>query len=73
MNFGSYGNRAIAEDWAGKLRKDYDKVIVAPATSNGRSLYRVRVIGLPSKAEAEAVARRIEQAYDLDKRWVGSE
>ena len=56
--------------WSPSFMSDID---VAPATSNGRSLYRVRVIGLPSKAEAEAVARRIEQAYDLDKRWVGSE
>jgi cell division septation protein DedD len=73
VNFGSYGNREAAETWATRLRKDYGKVIVAPAASQGRSLYRVRVIGLPSKAEAERVARELEQAHDLSKLWVGSE
>ena len=73
VNFGSYSNRAIAEDWATRLRKDYGKVIVAPATSQGRSMYRVRVIALPSKAEAERVARQLEQAHDLSKLWIGAE
>ena len=73
VNFGSYGNREVAEDWATRLRARYGKVIVAPAASQGRSLYRVRLIGLPSKTEAERVARELEQAHDLTKLWVGSE
>ena len=73
VNFGSYGDRTIAEDWASRLRKDYGKVIVAPATSQGRSVYRVRVIGLPGKTEAERVARQLEQAHGLPRLWIGSE
>ena len=73
VNFGSYGDRELAEQWASRLRDGNSKVIVAPAASNGRSLYRVRVIGLGSKTEAEGVARRLEQAHDLSKLWVGKE
>lgn len=73
VNFGSYGSREMAEEWASRLRTTNRKVIVAPAASEGRSLYRVRVISLESKAAAERVARELEQAHQLPTLWVGRE
>ena len=71
VNFGSYGEEAIAKDWADKLTKDFGNVIVASSSKDGRTYYRVRVVGLGSRDAAENTARKLESAYGLPKLWVG--
>jgi len=73
VNFGSYSQQAVATDWAAKLEPSYGKVIVAPASANGKTVYRVRVVDLPSKAEAEQISTRLQQEYQLPTLWVGSQ
>ena len=71
VNFGSYSQQSVASDWATKLEPLYGKVIVAPASANGKTVYRVRVVDLPSKAEANSVSSRLQQEYKLPTLWVG--
>ena len=73
VNFGSYSQQAVATDWATRLEPSYGKVIVAPASANGKTVYRVRVVDLPSKAEAERISTRLQQEYQLPTLWVGSQ
>lgn len=71
VNFSSYRDRAIAEAWRGKLQPSAGSVVVATAESGGRPLFRVRVVDLASREQAQAVARELEQEYQLEKLWVG--
>ncbi|MEP1471321.1 MAG: SPOR domain-containing protein [Halieaceae bacterium] len=71
VNFGSYSQQSVASDWATRLEASYGKVIVAPASANGKTVYRVRVVDLPSKAEADSVSGRLQQEYKLPTLWVG--
>ncbi|WP_162846149.1 SPOR domain-containing protein [Seongchinamella sediminis] len=71
VNFSSYSQRSTAESWASKLHPGKGRVIVASGDSNGRTIYRVRVVDLPDKAAAEAIARRLEADYGLARLWVG--
>ncbi|WP_238946787.1 SPOR domain-containing protein [Seongchinamella unica] len=71
VNFSSYTLRSTAESWVNKLQPGKGRVIVTSGDSNGRTIYRVRVVDLPDKASAEAIARSLEQQYDLPKLWVG--
>lgn len=71
VNFSSYTQRSTAEGWVSKLQPGKGRVIVATGDSNGRTIYRVRVVDLPDKASAEAIARRLEAEYGLPKLWVG--
>lgn len=71
VNFGSYALRETARNWSKRLQPGAGEVIVAPATSGGKTMYRVRVVGLSSKDEAARVAGKLEQEHDLDKLWVG--
>ena len=41
------------------------------ASLAGRTLYRLRIVGLESREEAESMARKLEQDYDLDRLWIG--
>jgi cell division septation protein DedD len=71
VNFSSYTQRSTAESWVNKLKPEKGRVIVATGDSNGSTIYRVRVVDLPDKASAQAIARALEQEYDLPKLWVG--
>lgn len=71
VNFSSYGQRATAQNWADKLKPQSGRVVVAEAQSNGRTIYRVRVINLGDKQAAEAVASQLQQAFGTGKLWVG--
>ncbi len=71
VNFSSYTRRDSAEAWVSKLHPEKGRVIVATGESGGKSVYRVRVVDLPDKATAEAVARQLEQQYQLSRLWVG--
>ena len=71
VNFGSYGQEDIARRWASRLRPDFGKVVVTTGDKDGRTFYRVRVIGLESRDVANATARAFESQYGLEKLWVG--
>lgn len=71
VNFSSYGDRALAEQWASRLKPAAGKVVVSSTEQDGRTLYRVRVIDLATKAQAERAAEQLARDYDLGKLWVG--
>lgn len=72
VNFGSYSQSAVAQSWAEKIRPAAGKVAVSPGSRDGKTFYRVRVVALADRAEAENVSRQLQQEYDLPKLWVGS-
>ncbi len=71
VNFGSYSQRSLAEHWAKRLQPDSGQVVVNSIPDS--NLYRVRIIGLADRSSAEAVARTLQQRYDLPKLWVGED
>lgn len=71
VNFGSYARIADARRWAGRLEVDSGSVVVQDATSQGRTIHRVRVVGLADKSTADRVASQLEAAHELPKLWVG--
>lgn len=71
VNFGSYGEQQRAENWAKRLQPGYGNVIVATGIKDGRTFYRVRVVGLASRDAAESAARALEKEHKLSKLWVG--
>lgn len=73
VNFGSYSERSLAEQWAERLQPGSGRVTVTGTQQDGSTLYRVRVVGLASDSQAQTVARKLEREYDLSKLWVGRE
>jgi cell division septation protein DedD len=73
VNFSSYSQRTAAESWAKKLKPSAGKTIVAASTRDGKTLYRVRIIGLADRAAAQKVAGQLASDYKLPPLWVGSE
>jgi cell division septation protein DedD len=73
VNFSSYGQRSAAEGWLTKLRPSAGKAVVAASTTDGRVLYRLRVVGLADRSQAETVARELQSEFDLPPLWVGKE
>lgn len=73
VNFGSYGQRGAADTWAGKLRPVAGKAVVAPTNRDGKTFYRVRIVGLADRAQAEKVAGQLQSTYKLPPLWVGTE
>ena len=73
VNFGSYGQRAIAQRWADQLQPGAGRVVVSDVARDGGTLYRVRVVGLADRSAAEGVARKLESSHGLAKLWVGQE
>jgi cell division septation protein DedD len=71
VNFGSYQNRDTASSWAARLKPTTGQVVVVSGVRNGDTFYRVRVVELTSKKQAEGIARTLEQAYDLSELWIG--
>jgi cell division septation protein DedD len=71
VNFSSYSQRGTAESWASKLKPATGNVVVAPAQSNGRDIFRVRVIDLADKSSAQAVANQLQREFSTGKLWVG--
>ncbi len=71
VNFSSYGQRGPAQSWASKLKPSVGTVVVAPAQSNGRDIFRVRVIGLADKSTAQEVAEELQREFKTGKLWVG--
>ena len=73
VNVSSYSTRAAAEKWAAKVRPNAGKVIVSASTREGKTYFRVRVVGLANKSAANQVARQLETELSLDTLWVGRE
>lgn len=73
VNFGSYARIDDARRWAGRLQVDSGKVVVQDARSQGRTIHRVRVVGLADKSTADRVAGQLETAHKLPKLWVGKD
>lgn len=73
VNFGSYATRNVAESWSGKLHPGAGKVIIAPSTKDGQTLYRLRVVGLASRDSAQEVAHQLETQLRVSALWVGRE
>lgn len=71
VNFGTYVSRSDAAARAGRLTVDKGQVVIQDAQSDGRTLYRVRVVGLANRAAAESVARDLEARFGLSKLWIG--
>ncbi|MEM8942664.1 MAG: SPOR domain-containing protein, partial [Pseudomonadota bacterium] len=71
VNFGSYAQRNVAERWANTLSVESGVVRVQGAEASGRTLYRVRVVGLANRTQAQQVAAALEKEYRLPKLWVG--
>jgi len=70
VNFSSYSQRSVADSWAKKLAPSSGKAVVLPVTRDGQTLYRVRVVGLTSRAEAQEVAGQLQAAHKLPELWV---
>lgn len=73
VNFSTYGRRSDANNWASKLESSYGRVVVIPFEKGGKTLYRVRVVGLADRGEAETTAAELERLYKLPKLWIGEE
>lgn len=71
VNFGSYSRQSTAQSWADRLQPGAGDVVVTTGEKDGRTFYRVRVVNLSSRGEADATARSLEQRYDLARLWVG--
>lgn len=73
VNFGTYASRAMAETWASRLHPNAGEVIIAPSAKDGRTLFRLRVVGLADRASAQQVARNLEAELQVSELWVGKE
>jgi cell division septation protein DedD len=73
VNFGSYAQRAVAERWQSRLQPEAGRLLIQEASSNGRPLYRLRVVGLSNRDSAERVARQLERDYKVERLWVGKD
>lgn len=73
VNFGSYSQQAMAESWAARLKPPAGKVVVTTGSKGGELFYRVRVIDLASREQAERTARKLEGDHGLSRLWVGSD
>ena len=73
VNFGSYAARPVAADWARRLEVDAGRVVIQSIQSEGRSLHRLRVVGLADRDAAERIATQLERRFDLPRLWVGRE
>lgn len=73
VNFGSYGNRSTATTWAKRLTTNQRTAAVTDVKTGSRTLYRVRIINLESRAQANSVARELEKTHKLEPLWVGQQ
>jgi len=71
VNFGTYGQQAMAREWAQRIAPAVGEVIVAKSAQGGDTLYRVRIVGLADRSAAEKVARELQADWDLPRLWVG--
>lgn len=72
VNFGSYFNPDTARAWSERLTPSSGRVTISTAGPEDRRLYRLRIVGLATREEAETMASKLEEEYKLDKLWVGN-
>jgi cell division protein FtsN len=73
VNFSSYTDAATARRRAAGLSVDAGRVVVQDALSGDRTVFRVRVVELENREQADAVADKLAKAYGLSQLWVGKE
>jgi len=73
VNFGSYNVRSTAESRAKKLRPLAGEAVVVPAEQGGKTFYRVRIIGLADRAQANEVAIDLQTVHGLPPLWIGKD
>ncbi len=73
VNFSSYSQRSAADSWVKKLAPSAGTAVVLPVTRDGQTLYRVRVVGLANRAQAQEVASQLQAAHKLPALWVDRE
>jgi cell division septation protein DedD len=73
VNFSSYSQRAAADSWAAKLKPSAGRAVVTTGSKDGKTIYRVRVIGLANRESAQKLAGQLETQYGLSKLWVGQQ
>ncbi len=72
VNVASHSSRELAATWRDRIAERYDGVRIQEAEVNGRTLFRVRVLGFKSKAAANNARQDLEQAFGIGPLWVGS-
>ncbi len=73
VNFGSYTSKSTAGIWAARLKPATGKTVVVAGVKDGKTYYRVRVIGLADRDEGNKVARGLEKALGVSRLWVGQD
>ena len=73
VNFGSYTSKSTAETWAARLKPVTGTTVVVAGVKDGKTYYRVRVIGLADRDEGNKVARGLEKALEVSRLWVGQD
>ncbi|MEM9254429.1 MAG: SPOR domain-containing protein [Pseudomonadota bacterium] len=73
VNFGSYGQRDMANSWAARLKPEAGEVVVTTGSKDGSTFYRVRVVNLPNRNSAEQVAGQLQNDFGVPKLWVGKQ
>jgi SPOR domain len=71
VNFGSYYNLFNAEELQEQLIPSFSKVDITKVPIDGGTLYRVRIIGIETRQEADELARQYEETSGQAKTWVG--
>ena len=71
VNFAAYSREADARTRADSLQVSAGAVRVLSVDVDGRTLYRVRITGLPDRERAESLARELEKNYGVGRLWVG--
>ena len=61
VQLGSFGSRDNANRLVREMTSKGFKAFVAPITTNGRELYRVRVGPAPTRGDAEALAAQLKK------------
>jgi len=73
VNFGSYSSENTAKTWAARLKPAAGNTVVVPMVKDGKTYYRVRVIGLADRDAGNKVARELENALGVSRLWVGQD
>ena len=72
VNVAAYSQASAAQSWVDKLTASLDEnVVSSKVVVNDKTLYRVRVVDLADRAAAQALARQLENNYDIGPLWVG--
>ena len=72
VNVGAFSVAQSAVNLSARLADSgFDAVVQEMSTDEGRTLFRVRVIGLEAKEDAQQVAQDLESNYGTGPVWIG--